>query len=588
LIERENGVYSFTHQTFQEYLAASYIREKGLANVLAEAVNDVWWRETTLLYAARADADLIVSACLGAGSVTALVLAFDCADQQTELAPELRRRLDEYLTEARNPTADLERRRLVSRVLLTRELRRVIPVADGGHLCAAPITNNIYLFFLGDMAAKGQIRTPDGPWDGNATGDTVRGVRHEDAEAFAAWVNDLIGDPHYRLPTREEIEDPAALPALGAPLDNIWLQRNGKHPERWTATGIDRPYTIEASDINERVAGDVRNSAYVLLRLLYVRSAAAVSLVSQGRYVELDRDLDLASRLGLDMILSSDRDLIARLRSVLGPGDLERSLRRDLSLARDLDLDSVGHGGRRGLTRVLDLDLALNHALNLACALSPSLRPCLGRDFVAAFGRLDGLDGDVSGGQVLDHALGLDLALDLALELDGESRGPMPSIDYVSTQVMGVAIGRAVNRALDVLTSARRPGAFKGIQEFHYHVAHELSISPTTYALSLEGLAGKARDWQLYDTRISTKWFREMTVRLEQDCGPVLRREQAIDSQSAARIRLSALCLAAEVDAQTGKQNRNIFRGIAAGITLLEQRVSGDRPPDETIILAAE
>ena len=74
LIERESGLYSFTHQTFQEYLAASHIRDKGLVNVLVSAIDDAWWRETTLLYAARSDADPIVRACLAATNVTALSL----------------------------------------------------------------------------------------------------------------------------------------------------------------------------------------------------------------------------------------------------------------------------------------------------------------------------------------------------------------------------------------------------------------------------------------------------------------------------------------------------------------------------------
>ena len=111
LIERESDLYSFAHQTFQEYLAASYIRDKGLSSVLADAVGDVWWRETTLLYAARSDADPIVRACLASTNPTAFSLAFDCAEQSGELAPELRHGLDELLDSAFAPNTDPERRR---------------------------------------------------------------------------------------------------------------------------------------------------------------------------------------------------------------------------------------------------------------------------------------------------------------------------------------------------------------------------------------------------------------------------------------------------------------------------------------------
>ena len=93
LTERETDQYAFAHLAFQEYLAAAHIRDKGLVNVLTDAVSDGWWRETTLLYVARADADPIVRACLEADTVPALALAFDCDEQGSELAPELRSRL---------------------------------------------------------------------------------------------------------------------------------------------------------------------------------------------------------------------------------------------------------------------------------------------------------------------------------------------------------------------------------------------------------------------------------------------------------------------------------------------------------------
>jgi hypothetical protein len=57
LVEREPDQYAFAHKTFQEYLAAVHIREKGLVQVLADAVNDDWWTEVTLFYAAQSDAE---------------------------------------------------------------------------------------------------------------------------------------------------------------------------------------------------------------------------------------------------------------------------------------------------------------------------------------------------------------------------------------------------------------------------------------------------------------------------------------------------------------------------------------------------
>ncbi|GAA3587101.1 hypothetical protein GCM10022419_081650 [Nonomuraea rosea] len=52
LLEREAGAYSFSHQTFQEYVAAAHIHDHpDLQPRLPAAVNDPWWRETILLWA---------------------------------------------------------------------------------------------------------------------------------------------------------------------------------------------------------------------------------------------------------------------------------------------------------------------------------------------------------------------------------------------------------------------------------------------------------------------------------------------------------------------------------------------------------
>ena len=103
-VERETGLWAFAHQTFQEYLAAARIKERHQEAILTDAVSDIWWRETTLLYVAGADAGPIIEACLAARTVPALTLAFDCADEAGELAEELREQLDGLLAEGLAPT----------------------------------------------------------------------------------------------------------------------------------------------------------------------------------------------------------------------------------------------------------------------------------------------------------------------------------------------------------------------------------------------------------------------------------------------------------------------------------------------------
>ena len=114
LVEAPAGRYSFTHLTFQEYLAARHVTASSdLVKSLADNVSDPWWHETILLYAATADASPIVRACLDSGTIPALTLAFDCGEASTEIDPDLRQRLD------------LERRRAYEPRLLHRA-----PAAD--------------------------------------------------------------------------------------------------------------------------------------------------------------------------------------------------------------------------------------------------------------------------------------------------------------------------------------------------------------------------------------------------------------------------------------------------------------------------
>jgi predicted NACHT family NTPase len=99
LIERENGVYSFAHQTFQEYLAAVYVKDQGLEKALVAQVDKSWWHETIRLYAAQADATPVVAACLASErpSVPALTLAIECLEEAQRVDHTLNDWLDAYV-----------------------------------------------------------------------------------------------------------------------------------------------------------------------------------------------------------------------------------------------------------------------------------------------------------------------------------------------------------------------------------------------------------------------------------------------------------------------------------------------------------
>ncbi len=85
LLEREHGVYSFAHKTFQEYLAAVHINKHGLLPILTSRVQEEWWHETIRLYYAQADATPLIEACLKDSSTEALILALECEREALSL-----------------------------------------------------------------------------------------------------------------------------------------------------------------------------------------------------------------------------------------------------------------------------------------------------------------------------------------------------------------------------------------------------------------------------------------------------------------------------------------------------------------------
>ncbi len=451
LIERESGLHSFAHQTFQEYFAATHIRAKGLPNVLVDAVDDVWWRETTLLYTARSDADPIVRACLISTSVTALSLAFDCAEQGSELAPELRDRLDDLLASAFASGTDPERRRLIADVLLTRHLRHLIRTSNGGRLCPRPITT--YLYQLYQQNTQGPAPEPPAHLE-SGTQEPITGIHGSDAVAFVHWVDGITdSETVYRLPNLAEINDSALHRVFTAPMpeiptQSIWLEPYNEHgpPELWTPAGTDHPHLIDAATLASHVRDDIERSTPTVIRLLLLRSIITIRV-----------------------------------------------------FALDLDLE----------------------------------------DFRA--------------------------------------------------RITGNALVHALTRVLHRNTStATWPAEFA--QEF----INETGVAKAHYVVSPDALVDKVQSGQQalvnilepQDGAASLPWAHQVAINLQETALPIFIRQQPLTVDNATAIRLAALCLAAEADAREASQLGNTFREIAAGVTLLERRATGQAVPTETIMLA--
>jgi hypothetical protein len=382
LVEREAGQYAFAHKTFQDYLAATHIREHGLVSVLASAVSDDWWAETTLLYTARSNADPVIRACLDDGTAPALAVALDCAGQDSEIDPDLRDRLDATVASAASPDSSPEDRRLFAAILLRRHVRQRVRTSAGSQICLWPVPAGLYRLFLADTMTPG----PDVPLDeaGIATG-----MRGSDADAFVRWASDISGaEQAYRLPAAADLDEVAVqqpIPALpsGHP-PAVWaragMRAAGIRPVLWLAPGAPDPRNVSKADLVSVITQDAKRAAPALSGILLLRARVLTytlhRALDHARDLGHARDLDLARDLAcaLDLALDHARDhaadhvLDARALALADSltqardRDLTRSPARDLANARQL-LQASDRELARARARTSELTMDRDQAL---------------------------------------------------------------------------------------------------------------------------------------------------------------------------------------------------------------------------------
>ena len=166
-----------------------------------------------------------------------------------------------------------------------------------------------------------------------------------------------------------------------------------------------------------------------------------------------------------------------------------------------------------------------------------------------------------------------------------------PDLSRGFAQVMGWTLSQALTSALRRAADAKACPA-----EFSKEFAGLVGIADNGYLVSLDTLADKTTDavqaFQAIVTSHSESagvlWACVVTGRLRQTAVAVFDRREQLTPSGATSVRLAALCLAAEADAQDQRQLGDAFREIAVGITLLERRTGGDGPAPETILLATE
>jgi NACHT domain len=606
LLELEREIYCFAHHTFQEYLAAAHIRARGLHKVLEQNVANPWWRETILLYVARADAGPIIEACLASGELLALSLAFECAEAASELAPEMRSRLDALLSAAAEQDASPERHRLAATVISARQFRRTIRLEDGTQICTRPVSCDLYSLFAQDEMRAGRNRMPDSN-DQTPLGEPALGIRAgADATAFVEWLNRLLQDDVVcRLPAPTEAGQLIRVgnPALGE--HPVWTATGTTgDPHLWVPPGCGHPYAVTEVELQEQVNADVGEP--ILHPILHlVTSLMALSLAHTLAYAHT-------------LALAIDRDL----RHDAGPSrDHRYALGRVLSRGGDLNdqLNLI-----RGDQFAPALDTAMDRyrrQVNLL-AVSQSRHDCsaIAHDLARDLARVRQRSRDLGIGLVLDDQSARFLGLDRGsfLDLDARTLDNKRPLDLTDLEL---------DRELD---HKLNPISIRGYERAQplFRPAEEIA-APSNADFDLAALFVHARSWSLIagsGTDHDESWqqllshvpawvilpdlmyrragdgHEQIVNRPDEDAlgrravnvakrildlvSAVRDRKTEITPHSASEIRLGALALAGSaktmgLDASVAQ----IYMEIAIGITALQRRMASEAKPDETIVL---
>jgi hypothetical protein len=207
-------------------------------------------------------------------------------------------------------------------------------------------------------------------------------------------------------------------------------------------------------------------------------------------------------------------------------------------------------------------------------------------------------------GACIDRSLALAIALDRSRLLSGalyfdleRSRARESFSPAWLRQEPALLIGRALAEAVSTaLPSVRiqdraiRLDA-RGIEDWTIHLARELAritgigkerdlpapASPDrlTAVLAVAATALREALGELAPDEESRHWVLTVTGRLQRNASATLSPGVRPPAEAAAIIRLPALCLAREADAVGQEETADMFRQVAAGITLLERPEHG-------------
>ncbi|HWS38311.1 MAG TPA: hypothetical protein VN408_36930, partial [Actinoplanes sp.] len=540
--------YTFTHQTFQEYLAARHIAEEGLDDLLPEMVDDPWWGETILLYAAGNDPNPIVRSALDSDTLTARALAFRIDESGARVDPALQATLEAVLHRGLQAGARTADRILAVNVLIGQMLRRMVFTPEGTRVGRRPVTTELYQLFCSDTGTP-FVEGPE-PADPETP---ARGIWRDDAKAFVDWVNGMLrsgpdnaSDVTFRLPTRAEI-------ATVRPAHPLWVSAGGSI-RFWSPDG--RRNEVTAAVLTTALAADLDGSRLLDrgLNELAVRGAAAVP--RRVTYV----------KTVADDLFRTVREL-GRVSSSSSPEAL-----REEELLQARAVDTVKRL-ESSVQQVQAAVLALHEVLSVLPGLGQSqaqlVRNILGHlDLEPVHRCLDVADGNGAVRRSLRRA---------------KIRADLRKVPDLVKQCLDVAnglrppAGRA-SRIDSMLTPVdyeeiRLPLPESTAEPVRAVAAALLPAEADRFRISLSSLADRVGFMSRRAGRLPVDHdFLEALERLVRVAAPLVRRDELITAGSAAAIRAPALVLARFAQRAGGDRLSTDLIELAAATCLLEPR----------------
>jgi hypothetical protein len=243
LVNIGDETYTFTHQSFQEYLAAVHIEETSNQQLLLNHLDNEWWSETIHLHASQfGNATPIVEEAIRRNTLVPLTVANGLIQDDVPIEAEVQQQLEATLTQGLRDS-DPEIFKLAAEVTLVNRLKRLKSLNSVTAIDQGYITQSEYQLFLDAQQRLGNFHYPD-HWTQNRfqvddAQEPIVGIRAEDARAFCEWLGHSrkSADPgvtyRYRVPTVSE-NQANPMDSDSAPASNVmrnvmpWCVFNGR------------------------------------------------------------------------------------------------------------------------------------------------------------------------------------------------------------------------------------------------------------------------------------------------------------------------------------------------------------------------